>query len=317
MRNLAIDRLRGTLVILMVAGDFLSGASVIPEFLKHAPDIGITVADLVAPAFLFLVGINFGPSFTRRASDNRSAAYRHFTSRYLGLIGIGAVISAGGIMVGMPNDWGVLQAIGVAGLLTLLVIRFPTWMRFLIGAGILTGYQYLLNIVMLDSVLNSVHGGLFGAVSWSAMLMLSTAVADMWRKGQLPYLVTVGVLAVAAALATLIVPVSKHRISLSYVLITLVISAAVLFVANAISRLRDSRSGLLVWWGQRSLALYLIHLLVLAVFVTPPIPWWYAEAPLWLIGTQLAFILAIMSAIAWRIRPLPIASAQREKLPTS
>ena len=66
VREIAIDRFRGALVMLMVIGDYLSGIAFVPEFLKHAPDIGLTVADLVAPAFVFVIGLNIGPSFSRR-----------------------------------------------------------------------------------------------------------------------------------------------------------------------------------------------------------------------------------------------------------
>ena len=92
-RNLAIDRFRGSLVILMVMGDFLSGVNFVPAFLKHAPDIGLTIADTVAPAFIFVIGLNFGPSFARWLRLGQMVAYRQFFMRYLSLIGIGAIIS--------------------------------------------------------------------------------------------------------------------------------------------------------------------------------------------------------------------------------
>src|SRR5665647_1749090 len=174
-RNLAIDRLRGALVILMVGGDYLGGVQVVPTFLKHAPDIGFTVADAVAPAFIFVIGLNYGPSFSRRMRQSTVAAYRHFLVRYLALIGIGAIIAAGTTMAGVPTDWGVLQAIGVAGLISLLLIRLPAWARFVIGILTLCCYQYLLDASMLAAVQHSVQGGPFGALSWAALLVLSTA----------------------------------------------------------------------------------------------------------------------------------------------
>ncbi len=300
-RDLAIDRLRGSLVILMVMGDYLTGIDFVPAFLKHAPDIGFTVADVVAPAFVFIIGLNFGPSLSRRLRANGIFAYRYFVMRYLSLIGMGAIISAGATAVGQPTDWGVLQAIGVAGLLTLPFIRLPTWARFAIGALLLCGYQYLLDTSMLETVIHSVHGGLFGSISWGALLVLSTAVADVWRKGSTANSICTSALVLVAGVSAVIVPVSKHRVSLSYTLLSLAVSALVFLAIKSVSWARARREGLLCWWGQNSLALYLLHLIVLAIFTTPPIAWWYVEAPLWLAVIQLTAILAFMSSVAWRM----------------
>jgi uncharacterized membrane protein len=301
VRDLAIDRLRGALVILMVIGDYLSGIEFVPSFLKHAPDVGFTIADTVAPAFVFVIGLNSGTSLSRRLREGRVAGYRYFLMRYLALIGIGAIIAAGATMTGQPTDWGVLQAIGVAGLIGLVFIRFSIWVRFAIGALMLCGYQYLLDTVMLDTVLHSVHGGLFGAVSWGALLVLSTAVADVWRRGRVPYAGCLIVLVVAAAISAVIVPVSKNRVSLSFIVITLALSAVVFLIVKSVRWFAVGRAGLLCWWGENALALYLIHLLILAVVVVPQIAWWYVEAPPWLAAIQLAVILGVMSLVAWRI----------------
>jgi predicted acyltransferase len=301
-RDLEIDRFRGALVILMVIGDYLSGVEFVPSFLKHAPDIGFTLADTVAPAFVFVIGLNFGPSFRRQAQKGWVAAYRHVMMRYLALTGMGAIIAAATTMVGQPGDWGVLEAIGVAGLISLLFIRLPVWARFLIGTLMLGAYQYVVDTAMLETVVNSVHGGLFGAVSWGALLVLSTAVADVWRRGPIPFLICLIVLISAAGMCAVFVPVSKHRVSLSYIVITLAMSALVFLIiksfAGAGAGAGAGRPGILCWWGQNALALYFLHLVVLAFFVTPPVAWWYAQAPAWLAAIQLTAILAFMSMIA-------------------
>ena len=85
-RILAIDRYRGLLVILMVGGDYLSGVQLVPAALKHAPDIGFTIADTVASAFVFTVGLNYGPSFARRMKksiESRSAIASVISNRSL------------------------------------------------------------------------------------------------------------------------------------------------------------------------------------------------------------------------------------------
>lgn len=299
-RNLAIDRLRGVLIILMVGGGYLADVHVVPAFLKHAPDIGFTVADAVAPAFIFVIGLNYGPSFARRMPQGAARAYWHFMLRYLALIGIGAIITAGATTVaGIPTNWGVLQAIGVAGIVCLPFIRLPAWARFVVGVSMLCVYQVVLDTVMLDIVLASNDGGLFGAVSWAALLVISTAVADVWRMGLRPYAICCTALAVAAAIAAFIVPVSKSRVSLSYILVSLAIGAVAFLVFDLSARVVADRPGFFCWWGENPLVLYLLHLVLLGFVVLPDVAWWHVDAQVWLVVLQLAAILGVLSMVAW------------------
>jgi fucose 4-O-acetylase-like acetyltransferase len=124
-------------------------------------------------------------------------------------------------------------------------------------------------------------------------------VADVWRRGRLRYLICIALLIGASAISVVFVPVSKHRVSLSFILITLALSALVFLAVEALSKLAPERPGLLAWWGENALLLYVLHLVVLGLCVSPPIDWWYANAPLWLAALQLVAILAILSMIAW------------------
>lgn len=283
----------------MVAGNFASEVNFVPAFLKHAPDIGLTVADLVAPCFVFAIGVNFGPSFARRSRSTTTPAYRHFVVRYLGLIGIGAILTAGAVVAGQPTEWGVLQALGVAGLICLAFIRLGTAARFAIGVVLLVAYQLLLDAFMLPAVLASVQGGLFGSVSWSALLVLSTAVADVWRKGLVPYGLCCAALAAVGMASLVIAPISKNRVSLSYILISLAVSALALLAVDLGSRTAPRRPGAFSWWGESALALYLTHLVLLALVVLPGIPFWYTDAPAWLAILELALILGALTWFAW------------------
>lgn len=107
-RVLAIDRYRGLLVMLMVSGDVLAGVVATPAWLRHAPDIGFTVTDAVAPAFVLVMGLNYGPSFERRRRQSELGtlgAVRHVVMRSLALVGIGAIISAGSVSIaGQASD---------------------------------------------------------------------------------------------------------------------------------------------------------------------------------------------------------------------
>lgn len=302
----AIDQYRGIAIILMVIANYLFDVTTIPGWLKHAPDIGLTVIDLIAPFFIFAIGLTYGASYRARIEkDGLGRTLGHFLRRWLALIGIGAIISAGEVLVGKnasPISWGVLQAIGVAGILTLLVIGVPPLWRALIGLGVLAAYQLLLNDLWLATVLHSEHGGLEGAVAWSGMLILSTVIADVWKKSRVSEVGVAWPSVVALAMGlvlSIVAPISKNRVSASYVLVSLgasgLLFAAVLLVSNRL-RLRPS---FLRWWGINPLLLYIMHYLLLALVVLPDASWWHVQASIPLVVAQAAVIIAILSVAAW------------------
>jgi uncharacterized membrane protein len=324
-----VDLFRGLAIVLMILANFLAGPAVVPAWLKHAPDAGLTVIDLVAPFFIFAIGLTYGLSARRRsAHDGWRSTAAHFALRYLALIGIGALLSTGEFFFGLdPSgvNWGVLQAIGVAGLVTLAFIRSPGWLRAVIGLALLVGYQIALDNGLRDVVLGMPHGGLPGAVAWSAMLLLATALADLYHAGQLrrTSLAAGATLAFGLGLAALGVVVSKNRVSASYVLVSLGASGLLFGLVDGLARRfwvgarggvrgASSHAGdwaltpttLLMAWGRNPLLLYLLQDLGLGFFFLPPFPSWYAQAPAWLVPLQAGALLAALSFAAWRLRSL-------------
>jgi predicted acyltransferase len=300
----AVDQFRGLAIILMALANHLADIASVPAWLKHAPDVGLTPIDLVAPFFIFAIGLTYGPSYRGRISrDGPQRTYGHFLRRSLALIGIGSIISAGEVMVGQGAggmSWGVLQAIGVAGLIALPCLALPPGWRALCGLVLLGAYQLMLDAVWLSLVLGSGHGGLPGSLSWSAMLVLATAIADLLHIGRKDLFAWANLagLAVGIALA-FVVPVSKNRVSASYVLVSLGASG-ILFMGVRIAGERlGVRPAFLSWWGANPLLLYIGHYLVLACFVLPGIPWWHAEAPLLLAAAQAALLVGVLTVCAW------------------
>ena len=296
----AIDQFRGFAIILMVLFNYGMTVQTLPAWFKHSSDIGLTFPDLGTPSFVFAIGLTFGLSFRRRlARDGQAAAIGHFVRRYLSFIGIGAIVSAGQTLLGLNPfdfDWGVLQAIGCAGLLTLAVILLPTWVRLAIGLGLLAIYQLLLDAFWLQAVLRSMHGGLPGSLSWSAILIIATVFGDLYhhearRKG-FPF-ASAFCLAAGIALA-LVVPVSKNRVSASYDLITLGFSGVVFSIFYLANFKLDYFSA----WGRNSILLYLLSYLLTGLFVLPPFPIWHAQAPLWLVGLQAISLFLILGKVA-------------------
>ena len=305
-RILSIDVFRGLAIMLMVIVNYLSGITVIPAWLKHAPDIGLTITDLVAPAFIFAIGLTYGLSYEKRAArDGTKAANYHFIVRFLAIAGIGAFFTGGAAIVS-PRDaagaWGVLQAIGAAGLITLVFIRTPAYVRFLTGAALLFGYQLMLDNFWLPRVLASVQGGLEAAPSWGALMLIATAMADLFRMEEgykFPFAAASAALLAAGILSSLVFAVSKNRVSFSYILISAGISSLALYIIDLFLRLSKLKLSVFAWWGANPLLLYLIHMILLGVTFVPGSEYWYAAAPLWSAVLQAAAFCAVLCFIAF------------------
>ena len=307
-RSHAIDQFRGLAIILMVLANYLAGVVWIPAWLKHAPDIGLTVIDLIAPFFIFAIGLTYASSFRRRLGrDGTLLTVQHFVTRWMALIGIGSILSAGEIafhIAGRTVNWGVLQAIGAAGLVTLPLLWLKAGWRMGAGLALLGIYQVLLDRFWLQTVLAAPHGGLFGSLGWAAMLVISTALADWYhQETQRPRWFTLASLLVLAAgfLLAFVSPISKNRVSASYVLVSTGASA-LLFLCFWFASRFERRFPLLEAWGQNPLLLYILHMLLIGLFFLPGVAGWYAQAPFWLVLGQAAFLLVVLSWIALALK---------------
>jgi predicted acyltransferase len=305
-RIISIDQFRGFAILTMALANYMDVIIIIPAWLKHAPDIGITVIDFIAPFFIFAIGLTYGMSFRHRLErDGVFRTYNQFFVRYAAIIGLGAIVSAGQTAVSQnPSgiDWGVLQSIGMAGLIALAVIRLPAIYRWFIGAAILVVYQIILDHYLINLTVLSPNGGLFGSLNWGAMLILGTALADLFHdKGRLnkyfPW-ASLAVLAVGVALA-FFVPVSKHRVSSSYVLITMGASALLFLLFHWLSSRFNWKSHFLGVWGKNPLVLYFLHYIIIGVFFVPGIPAIFQAAPLWLVLLEIVILIGGVSAVAF------------------
>ena len=302
----SIDAFRGLAILGMMIGNFIAGVNWIPVWLKHAPDVGFTIADLGAPMFIFAIGLTFGISARRRLEqDGAWNMTQHFVVRYFAILGIGALFGAGQVLMqvnGVVINWGVMQAIGVAGLVTLVVIRLITWERLLIGLSLLAGYQFMLDHFWLATVLISPHGGLYGSLAWAAMLILATVLADLYfRKSRgIWALIAASVLAILLTLAlNSWVPVSKNRVSASYVLLSLGLSGLFFSVFHIFVERLKWKLSTLVMCGRNPLLLYMLHLILLSFVTLPDAPGWYHSASAWLVFIQGAVLLSALTAMAW------------------
>ncbi|MBA5638690.1 DUF5009 domain-containing protein [Duganella sp. LX20W] len=92
-RVLALDAFRGLTIVLMIFVNALAGVRGVPAWLDHAPAgvDAMTVADVVFPAFLFIVGMSIPIAVARRraAGDTTWRLAQHSAARTLGLLVLG------------------------------------------------------------------------------------------------------------------------------------------------------------------------------------------------------------------------------------
>jgi predicted acyltransferase len=95
-RILSIDVVRGLDVLLMLFVNEVAGVRGAPSFLLHTPreQDGMTLTDLVFPAFLFIVGLSipFALGARVRRGDPRGPIFRHVLVRTLALLVIGVLM---------------------------------------------------------------------------------------------------------------------------------------------------------------------------------------------------------------------------------
>jgi predicted acyltransferase len=303
-----IDAFRGFATICMVVGNFLLGLDWIPVWLKHAPDIGFNFVDLGAPAFVFVIGLNFVASSQRRLEkDGTFLMTRHFVLRYFAILGLGALFGAGQVLFqinAVTINWGVLQSIGVAGLVTLLFIRLPSWQRLLVGLALLAGYQFMLDRFWLATVLASPHGGLFGSLAWAALLILATVLADLYHRQPHGFSGLLASSTTSILLALILntwFVISKNRVSATYILLALGLSGWFFCVFHILVERFRLKLILFTMWGRNPLILYVLHLLLQGLLTLPFASIWGQSIPPWIVFFQVSFLLTILTIIAWRL----------------
>jgi predicted acyltransferase len=175
----SIDLLRGVDVLLMLFVNEVAGVAGAPSFLRHKgpADDGMTITDLVFPAFLFVVGmaIPMALGARLRRGQTKLQVFRHVVTRSAALVAVGVLmVNAEHGVAGWLSvpAWNVLMTLGV-----LLVWAVPRdgWgegrFRRLRAAGLL-----LLLVVVIAYRGQGVSGwlqirpywwGILGLIGWA------------------------------------------------------------------------------------------------------------------------------------------------------
>ena len=293
-RHFSIDLFRGLAILLMVFGNTSLAFKEGGFWATHAEDYGFTAGDLVAPMFIFAIAMTYKMSFEKGIErEGRLKTYVKFIRRYTGLIGIGFLfhpvvpVSEKGILF----SWGVLAAIGLAGLLVLPFIRLSRWLRLLVCLLVLVGYHLVLNAsIEMPQGLMSVgemnwhdgHGGFIGGVGWFTMLLLSTVLLDDARTQSYGKVWLTGLLTLLAGLALHWAwyqhdlgnaGISKERVTIAYVLVGVGGSAILFAILHWLADVKKwlTKSALLVPFARNPFFIFVIHpFFILAFYLALP-----------------------------------------------
>lgn len=159
-RLVSLDLLRGLAVIGMIIVNEMAGMESegpVYPILLHSRWAGLTLADLVFPAFLFMVGVSI-PLSVRRTDK---AKYRRIAWRTFRLLLLGFVLSnlfwLSNFSSGSWRLFGVLQRIGlVYGACALMFLNLSSRARLWIAVGILLAYWPITLIPALDGLPNDI-----------------------------------------------------------------------------------------------------------------------------------------------------------------
>jgi predicted acyltransferase len=330
----SLDVLRGLAVAGMIVvnnpGDW---AAVFPQ-LQHAYWTGLTLADLVFPAFVFTMGLALPIAVARRRAAGASAGdvYRHIGIRVLLLFALGLLLNA---VTAWPQLSslripGVLQRLALAYLVAGLVVLHVKATRWLIVAAVLViGHWALLVLVpfaghaagtvtpddnlarVVDAHAFGRHAlaipidpeGLLGTLTASASAILG-AFADEWIRRAPGKVAAGGAVAVACGLLwSLVLPLSKPLWTGSFALVTAGIPAIVLSGIHFVVDVRGLRrwSVPFAWLGANALAIY-VGSEVVRRLIDQPKAWlfWELLEPVFRERPEVAsLLLAVGILVVW------------------
>lgn len=266
----SIDSFRGFAVISMIIANYIALYDAIPSYFKHARGVGLTVIDLIAPFFLFTIGLTYRNSYLKRkALFGQKKAVFHMILRYFYLFLIGVI----GVCVAKAHfttEWGVLQAIGCCGLIALPFIEFKFWTRLSIALVLLVSYQYLLFPNIHNTISDAKHGGLYGTIAWASLLLLATSAGDLLKpnnnKTSMKNLFLYGLsFSSLGIIWQWMIPISKIEVNMTYILVSTGISCLTFIFFFFIYEILKVKVSILQILGKNALIIYLVHYILVSL----------------------------------------------------
>ena len=159
----------------------------------------------------------------------------------------------------------------------------------------------MLDRFWLLTVLSSPHGGMLGSLSWAALLILSTVLADLYhrqKRGFIQLLAASSLSILLALVLTTWFAISKNRVSATYILLSLGLSGWFFCLFHLLVDRFHWNLALFIVWGRNPLILYVLHLLLQGLLTLPFASSLGALTPAWLVFIQVILLLSILTFIA-------------------
>jgi predicted acyltransferase len=296
----SLDAFRGVTVAGMILVNNPGNWSSVFEALTHAGWNGCTLADLVFPFFIFILGAAMPFAFGRRIEGGRQRRdlYLRIARRTAWLIALGLVLN---LVAALPSVTslripGVLQRIGLVYLVAALIVIHlrPAW-RVVALVALLLGHWALLTLVpfggaaaglapahnlagFIDKAVFGRHlltpagdpEGILGTIPAIGSALLGSLAGDWLRQEQsatarVGGLIAGGATALAAGVCwAYVLPLNKPLWTGSFVLFTGGLAAIILAACYALLDVREERVSArpFLWLGFNPLAIYFLSELV-------------------------------------------------------
>jgi predicted acyltransferase len=197
-RVVSVDALRGLTILLMIFVNDIAGAAAAPRWLKHIEPSdadGMTLADVVFPAFLFITGVSIPLAFQRALEAGRSigSILAHVLVRTASLLAIGVLmVNASSEATGWPRGlWEMSAYVAVLLAWNRVPSAAGTTTRILIWIGRVAGG---IAVAVLAWQFRTAEGrwlqpqwwGILGLIGWAYCV---TAIVYLLVRGRREFLV--------------------------------------------------------------------------------------------------------------------------------
>ncbi|GAA4469163.1 lpg1661 family Dot/Icm T4SS effector [Nibrella saemangeumensis] len=308
-RLISLDTLRGFTIAAMILVNFPGDGNHVYHPLKHTTWNGLSFTDLIAPFFLFIIGVSIVFAYARRLSEGKPKGelYQKIVIRALKIFAVGMFLNM------LPDfdfanlRWtGTLHRIALVFLACAILFLNTNWkQQAWIGAGVLLAYWLALTLiptpgigkVMLEPGVNLVAWvdsrylpGRMWQDTWDPESILSTfpaivsgitgmlagrlLLSSFTRNEKVNYLMTIGLFTAAAGYGWgLAFPVNENLWTSSFVLVTSGFAAllfgAVYFLVDILGRTGGTKPG--VVFGANAIAVYVLADLLALIFYGLPV----------------------------------------------
>lgn len=308
-RLISLDALRGFTIAAMILVNFPGDEEQVYHTLHHTSWNGLSFTDLVAPFFLYIIGISIVFAYSKRldAGDPKGEMYRKILVRSVKIFAVGMFLNLQPDFDFTNIRWtGTLHRIAIVFLLCALLYLNTNWkQQAWVAVLVLVAYWLALTLiptpgvgkVMLEPGVNLVAWfdsqflpGRMWQGTWDPESILSTfpsavsgitgmlagrfMLTDYSRSEKVNYLMTAGLfMAALGYFWGLTFPVNENLWTSSFVLVTsgmaTMLFGAMYFLVDILGYTRGTKPGII--FGANAIAVYVLADLLALVFYRMPV----------------------------------------------